>query len=623
MVRQKTTVAGSVVAQARAKAVATADFVSLDQESLSLTRLDRGVHQDTAQPFLRAVLPRQGSGNPDVHDLSFLLEFPALAEPIATAFLKRCVNLRPRSRRGLRSTLASGFFTFLRQGGLQKLAFAELRKSVFIGFVKWLDAPRANGQPLSPTTRALALYAISSTVEALEDSLQWKSAAQIIRHGIPKNQWPGQSRKIQPRERLSREQLGAIVAASEKEVMEIQCRLEEGRRLIEAGRAALTRGSRDYRDLATCVAALDQKYPAVIPDIRVIENADVNLGRAVKNVHRHATLTGYFYASSRDLVPFILLLAVSTVFNPDTLLRLKWAGVTKVDRLGSTAIRITAEKNRAAEDPVILLNATENEGIGAGLLLALLNDLSGRIRGSIFDLDHRDRVFVFVPRMAVSKHPTPFSGKNGPSSAHAWKFALKQFAASHGIEPFNISQLRPTVLDEVQYLTGDLLAAKAVGQHRNPQTAWYHYTSTGTRNRYRERVGEVLLLRERWLQTEGVIDPRVRTAAQDKGAATPGFLCFDPFDSPRPGQTPNRLCTAYGDCPSCPLAAADVGDPAAVAAYLALQDAIVRSQGPISPNSWQERWTSVAADLEGLLLQVTKPVMDEAQRYHINLPPVG
>jgi len=503
------------------------------------------------------------------------------------------------------------------------LALGELTKPIFVAFIGWLNAPRANGQPLSPNTRALALAAIGTTLETLENSPSWKNEARKVRQDIPKNPWPGQSRRHEPRERLSRDELGAIVAAAEEEVRNIQLRLAEGRQLLEAGRGALARGSRDYRDLATCLAALDQRYPGVIPDIPAIEDADNDLGRAVKRVHRHGNLTGYFYASSRDLVPFALLLTVSSAFNPDTLLALDWSGVTTVDRLGSPAIRLTSPKARGAEDPVVLLDTTESNETGPVVLLALLRDLTVRIRGSITDPADRDRVFVFVPRMAASKRPKAFSGMNGPSGDHAWKWVLEDFAAAHGIKPFGLSQIRPTVLDEIQFLTGDLLAANAVGQQRNPQTVWYHYTSAGTRNRYRERVGEILLLRVRWLQTDGVIDPRTRTFAQDKGAATPGFFCFDPFDSPRPGQKSNRLCTAYGECPSCPLAAANIGDPAAVALYLALRRAIFRSQGPVSPNSWLERWAPVAADLDGVLSRVKKPVMDEAQRYHINLPPVG
>ena len=622
MARARPSVAGSVVAQAKARAAATPDVTSLDREKPALTRLDAGVNHHTARPFLRAVFP--GVEKPYICDVSFLLEFPNLTEPISAAYLNRCINLRPRSRTGLSSTLRSGFFAFLRQERLQNLALADLTKPVFIAFVKWLAAPRLNGQPLSPGTRALALTAIGSTLEALEDLSKWKSEARKARQHIPINPWPGRSRRGEPRERLTRDELSAIVAAAEKEVGNIQRRMAECRQLLETGRAVLAAGGLDYSDLATCLAGLDHRYPGVIPDISVIDDADKDLGRAVRDIHRHGYLTSYFYASSRDLVPFVLLLGVATAFNPDALLELDWSGVTNVERLGSSAVRIAARKARAAVDPVVLLDATDSSRMGPGVLLAMLRDLTIRVRDSVIDSRHRDRIFVFVPRMAASKHPKAFdSTKCGPSNDHTWKWALQDFASAHGIKPFGLSQLRPTVLDEVQFLTGDLLAAKAVGQQRNPQTLWYHYTSSGTRNRYRERIGEILLLRERWRQTVGVIDPRARAVAQDKGAATPGFFCFDPFASPRPGQTPNRLCEAYGECPSCPLAAANIGDSAAVALYLALRTAIYHAQGRVTPKAWLERWAPVLSDLDGLLCQVPERVTAEAQRYRINLPPVG
>ena len=160
MARVKPSVAGSVVAQVKARSEATGNLVSLAQAKLALTRLDSDVDRDTAKPFLRAVFPRPGGGDPYVYDLSFLLEFPSLTGPISAAFLDRCLNLRPRSRRGISSALSCGFFAFLRQERLQNLALGELTKPIFVAFIGWLNAPRANGHPLSPNTRALALLSL-------------------------------------------------------------------------------------------------------------------------------------------------------------------------------------------------------------------------------------------------------------------------------------------------------------------------------------------------------------------------------------------------------------------------------------------------------------------------------
>lgn len=60
-----------------------------------------------------------------------------------------------------------------------------------------------------------------------------------------------------------------------------------------------------------------------------------------------------------------------------------------------------------------------------------------------------------------------------------------------------------------------------------------------------------------------------------------------------------------------------------MALYLALRTAIYHAQGRVTPKAWLERWAPVLSDLDGLLCQVPERVTAEAQRYRINLPPVG
>lgn len=214
--------------------------------------------------------------------------------------------------------------------------------------------------------------------------------------------------------------------------------------------------------------------------------------------------------------------------------------------------------------------------------------------------------------------------KNQPSSRDiVWATALKNFIKDNKLPSFTLGQMRPTILDLVQFVDGSLEAARKVGNHGNPATTWTHYTSGGVRARYRERIGQVIVLRERWLQTGGDIDPRCLAPGQDKGAATPGFSCLDPFDSQRPNQQQGRLCKDYGGCPSCPMAAAHPSDPLCVGYYTALEAAIYRSQGAMSARTWIERWTPVLADLAALRAWIPPNVLEASREISIQLPNVG
>jgi hypothetical protein len=234
----------------------------------------------------------------------------------------------------------------------------------------------------------------------------------------------------------------------------------------------------------------------------------------------------------------------------------------------------------------------------------------------------RDRLFIFS---GIGGLPSTFGNDDDAHAATTgtWHTALKKWCKDNSLEPFALSQIRSTILDEVQQRTGDILQARSLGRHRRADTTWHHYTSDGTRKRYQERLGAVFMVRDRWIDTKGTIDPRERTETQDKGAATPGFFCFDPYDSPQPGQKEGRLCNAYGRCPACPLAAANLGDVTSVALYRALRHAIAESQPLMSPEVFREQWHDVLGDLDALLVQIPASVAKRAVSIKVKLPPVG
>ena len=183
--------------------------------------------------------------------------------------------------------------------------------------------------------------------------------------------------------------------------------------------------------------------------------------------------------------------------------------------------------------------------------------------------------------------------------------------------------LRPTEGEVEWRRTGDLLAVRDRLGHKSIATTRTHYTSDGMRRESQERVAETQAFYHRWAQTEGRIDPRFQPE-QCRSAATPGFGCFDPFDSPRPGQRKGKLCTAYGECPDCPLAQAWPRDVHAAAYYLALPKAIHDARlGRISPNHWAKKWPPILIAHNQLLDEIPPKVRADASRFQIRLKPVG
>jgi hypothetical protein len=627
---KKPSSAASNVAQARVMVERNGKIGSIAQ-----ARVEHGVAPKTGEPTLTVIFPRRDGREPHHLDLSFLLAFPNLQPMFTEAFLYWGANLLPKTRLACRDSLRCYFFGYLKSAWSNMLHPVDIDDELLTGFRdSLLNKSGKRAKALHPTTVSAAMSDVRSILAALTIG-PWALVANRIAERVPPGPM-GADQKVEPTEVLGMEQLLAILEAAEHEVLAIEHRFANARVLLTEGRTRLHDPSRitnntraDYRDFAICLAAVDEAYPSVNPIMKVLKARYPTLCGAVQHTHGQGKIDSHLYPSSRDLVSFAMLLAVATVFNAETILNLKWQDIDlDKDHAGTPAIEIVGAKGRADRDPVRLFdpNAAVSSQLSLKRTLVCLREITSRIRPHLAP-EHVDSLFVFVP-LTRPRRPMGF-GVDGEkrvvlkSSDAAWALALRKFIKDNRLPPFTLAQLRPSILNLVQFMDGSLEAARKVGDHGSPATTWTHYTSGGVRARYRERIGQVIVLRERWLQTDGVIDPRRLAPGQDKGAATPGFSCLDPLDSPRPNQQPGKLCKDYGGCPACPMAAAHPGDPLCVGYYTALEVAIYRSQSTMSARTWIERWAPVLADLAALRAWIPPAVLEASREISIKLPNVG
>lgn len=624
-------------------------------QNLNFTRLERGICN--GKLTLTAVFAKAGVGEPDRLDLSFMLDFPALVDLFSEGVLRWGRPLSHLSRVNGSKNLSSFWFKYLSLKGFNEISPSRLDEEIMTGFNTWLHQLRkANGKPLHPRSIAQALGAVRSVLRSAPEAGEWLD---LVPDG-PR----GAARKSNPTEVLDFDQLLRVMAAVENEVLVLRDRWETGRQLIEKGRHFLLEGralcpnpkraidAHAVDNIALALAKLDRLYSGVIPDLSVVTKDDPLLARTIQCTIGGKQAAGYFYAGARDLVPLVLSVAVATVFNPDTVLNMCWGNIDrKVNRMGngrsslsfdvtdeevgvveeaeldSHLIKITGYKPRAKRKLVRLLDpeASGPDQVSLNMVLDLLTEMTVRIRPHVIDKNvHGDRLFIFVQKN-MKKRPKGFGG--GPYSTStdiAWSGALRNFIDHNKLPDFSLKTVRATMLNYVQLFNrGDLEAARQVGNHSKSIITWTHYTSDLVKRLLQEATGETLLVRERWLQSDGRLDPRAFRNWSDKGCATPGWTCLDPFDSPRPNQRKDRLCKAYGECPDCPLAAARPQNPHNVMLYEALRRAIYRSVTRVTSMVWRERWAPVVAALDGLLARVPSHVIDQSRRISVELPDIG
>ena len=616
--------AKSVAAQAQARKISGSNV-----QSLVSSRVEHGIGAEDGQRTLTAVFPSHKGRAPHSLDLSFILNFPNLIQLFSEAFLQWGYLRTPASRSSMTACLSAGFFHYLLSCWSRELQPTDIDDELLTGFRKFvLTSNGRSGKPLHPRTSASYLSSLRTLLNAVVVG-PLGPLAQNIANRMPPGPI-GVARKSSPVEVIGVSDLLSIIEAAEREVISTRCRFDQANELVAAGNEILQAQNdpkelspKDYGDLSVCLAVIDLTYPTVIPNLPLIRADNHALWAAVQYVHTHSAVTSHFYPSFRQLAPFVILLAIMTVFNPDTVLGLNWADISfDKEHAGSAAIEIVGSKNRASRDLVRLLdpNAAVTSKLSLMQLLETLQRITRRIRPRVDDV-HSDRIFIAVQTQRIKK-PRSFGDYNkDPCLAgdSVWTVSLQNFIKDNGLRNFALGQLRSTIIDLVQFSNGSLEAAQKVGDHRSPKTTWVHYTSSGVRKRYRERIGQVLVMRERWFESEGIIDPRRLEPGQDKAAATPGFTCLDPFDSPRFGQQVGKLCRDYGGCPSCPMAAAHPNDPVSVAYYTALEAALFRSQATMSSRTWLERWIPVLADLKALKKFVPPDVLEKSKKISITM----
>jgi hypothetical protein len=233
----------------------------------------------------------------------------------------------------------------------------------------------------------------------------------------------------------------------------------------------------------------------------------------------------------------------------------------------------------------------------------------------------QDRLFLYVPgSTSPNKRMQGFDGETDPGGDFNFTYAYKQFFQDHGLTYYTFKQIRLTGLDIVDVeFAGDIRAKQAAGGHAKVQTTYQSYTTDAQMQRGDESLAQLSAARERFRKTQGKSDPRRKPEGADIGAATPGWTCVDPYDSPL--YEKDKLCGGYGRCPACPLGSISPNDCYSAAQAFNLLDAIDKAVETIAPAAWLERYgPSRKALTEFWLPQIPDHVLEQVRQ--MKLPPL-
>jgi integrase len=550
------------------------------------------------------------SGKHDL-DLSIISTRPELADPFCDYVFQWGIGKTCETRENIKRPIrlferfTSGYE---KSFGIDIDDLSQYTSNFVDNFLKWLEGRfKISTTPFTKSDR-LSDITIKNDYNRLKKIFSWIGQqpryASSIGSGptFKRNVKSGAHRKIKNFEPLADAQIAAIRAACFRSLDASLAKLDIGLGAVAEGTLSLKEiagiPNEAFQDLSLCLRALaavereglswsevEQKLPSFARRIRTPH-------------HTKFELRSYLHFTPTSLVPIVLLVDMQSHHNKRSILGGKWADVsevTDIDPDGSKTERkrFAPEKNRSRRRQPRTFSMADAHRYSPAKLLSMVREYTGNTRELVPASEYQN-IFLCAKRNW---------GLFGTLST-VFDHALEDFCKEAGLEPFTLAQLRATGSDKASLISGGDIRAQSTAMG-HPSSAMTHnsYLSPGARMRLNEALADLMGYMDRWAASGGKIDLRGKgLTGAERSAATPGFLCADPYFSPLPDQRAGRLCRAYGRCAACALGLVDRSDPRAYFRLLQLRERLVEARSACDPSRWSAHWQPQLEALEGFHL---------------------
>lgn len=499
------------------------------------------------------------------------------------------------------------FSKYLQDSNLHGISVEEISIITARKYISWLDDPNSTSHPpLNETTKKSHYAYFTKLIKFAKASKGHKVNISLGR--IPRSPWRPNSRNVTVA--ISAEDLSRVYAECFSEVVEIMKNHKDlqtiEQHLPQNPLAYLDMTVKDLKNNKNLqLAILAQLYPSgPLPPRKELRKSHSIFKKIYTGEDQilggYTCLIPAFHPTPRSLVPFILMLTMQFSSNTTSILTAQRQEFSKISLLGTPRILWRYPKGRAGREQkhsCVIDGSPDNPDT----LIKFLDAWSKRLRDSA-PSHLKDRVFLYKLTSGPSVSQTSSYGGIGKYSADnsiTWTSHLKNFLIEHKLPPLSIRNIRMSILDLVDHLSdGDIRARQALAQHRTIETTNKSYTSDAVKKRNEDRLAEAIVQRDRWWKSSSKIDKRGREKTEDLGAATPGWHCINPLQSPIQDQRAGELCQAYGHCPICPMAQLKAEDPYSAARVVQLRKMIVDSADQLPAERWISCWQPVLKALD-------------------------
>lgn len=494
-------------------------------------------------------------------------------------------------------------------------SLSDVRSKLLVRYIEWLNTQRGqDGEPWSKGTRY-------STYTTLRTLLQW---LQRCRPGVlgeiefPFNPFPWKNRDVRRIDKLSAQDLRAILKACEHDITRLRTLRENAEQEMAAARG----GSTDsIGTLGALLQIIDQRHDGILPPWATLHGPGfASFRRALRKYGGGTRIRLCLYPLGEALLPYYLAILIHAAGNPESIAELRCDCLQPIPLLDDRELLVWT-KARAGVLQRRSFRSTDS--FEPPTLVRELLEWTRRLRPYASTAD-RSRLFLF----RANNHVTALS------AALAKNLVLTGFLARHHLPHFALASIRPSVLTAFYRSSGDLRQVKAIANHAHLSTTvgYVQGPEVEAQNHVRVAALQSAFLGhiERPKQNERLPDQIKRTQSPTSRSAPPtgaavsmfGFDCKDAFAGVAPGTRRGELCTNFLGCFTCPNAVI-TAEAASLARLLQARDHLRAASGYLHPARWEAIYAPQVRILEeDILTRFSGRELTAAEPLRGALPPL-
>lgn len=482
------------------------------------------------------------------------LGLPAdMVVPLMAAFRTNDAGSSPRTR-AARWRALRRFAGFLAGEGVTRAG--EIDAGTMQRYLAFLARP-VGGKRLKRPTMGTQIALIRPLLDRAEQADPGLFGAPLA---IPYNPVPG-SRIHEPKARLSREDLQAVLAACYEQIDAAWARFQHGQAII-AARDPPHRAARG-ESLESGIWRLHRLTGGLAPTQAQLDAAGVPCSTLFRWGSR-GRIAEYFHLTTRTAVPFYIALAVQLAANPDPL-RLIRRDCLVPHPIDDNRVLVEWLKHKTGPNPKLQRRSFDRRRPRSAprLIEMLLTMTAPLIPHS--PVEEREHLFLVhyltgTPHRQHAKPAglIPFSTLAGRIDwfVENANDRIARWNSEHPDRPkrslprFTAGQLRGSVATQHYVASGgDLIATAAILNHRDPVVTDAYVEGPAARKLEHETIARLQRLMVAWVTapTPSEVPP---AAGHGPVTALFGHRCLVPVEAGSAGNI--RVCAHLGGCLTCP-----------------------------------------------------------------------